>query len=81
MEQIIRLEAETGSWEYLGTVVQNGVEFIALQPLDGAGRVGFFLCEGGAYLRVADAEAERVLSRRFRQAAMEEARGRLREAR
>ena len=83
MEEIIRIDdgIGVGAWEYLGTVAQNGVEFIALQRLDGTGRVCFFLREGDAYLRVTDAEAERTLSRRFRQTAMEEARGRLREAR
>ncbi|MBQ2675108.1 MAG: hypothetical protein IJG07_10595 [Prevotella sp.] len=68
-------------WEYLGTVVQNGVEFIALQPLDRTSSVCFFFCDAGQYRRVADTETERAVSRQFRQAVMEDARDRLREAR
>ena len=62
MEDIIRMGDVNGmsGWEYLGTVVQNGVEFIALQPLDGTSRVCFFFCDAGQYCRVADAETENV---------------------
>lgn len=69
MEDIVR----TGEWEYLGTVAQNGVQFIALRPLEGDGQVGFFRCEAGQYRRVADAVTERTVARRFRQAAAQEA--------
>lgn len=83
MEDIIRMGDVNGisGWEYLGTVVQNGVEFIALQPLNGTSRVCFFFCDAGQYCRVVDAETERAVSRQFRQAAMEDACDRLREAR
>lgn len=83
MEDIIRMGDVNGAsdWEYLGTVVQDGMEFVALQLLDGTSRVCFFLCDAGLYRRVADAEMERAVSRQFRQAAMEDARDRSREAR
>ena len=83
LEDIIRMGDvnRASDWEYLGTVVQNGMEFVALQPLDGTSRVSFFLCDAGQYCRVADAETERAVSRQFRQAAMEDARDRSREAR
>lgn len=77
MKDVVRM----GDWEYLGTVVQNGVEFIALQPLDGTSRVCFFLCDAGNYRRVVDEDTERAVSWRFRQVAMEDARNREKEAR
>lgn len=83
MEDIIRMGDVSGAsaWEYLGTVVHSGMEFVALQPLDGTSRVCYFLSDAGQYRRVADAETERAVSRQFRQAAMEDARDRPREAR
>lgn len=82
MEDIIRMGNVSGAsdWEYLGTVVHSGKEYVALQPLDGTSRVGFFLCDAGKYSRVADAETERAVSRQFRQAATEDACDRPREA-
>lgn len=77
MKDIIRMS----DWEYLGTIVQGGVEYVALQPLAGAGGVRFFSCEAGEYRRVEDPDTERAVSRLFRRAALERQSEGLREAR
>lgn len=77
MTDIIRMN----DWEYLGTIMQEGAEYVALRPLDGTGKVYFFTCEGREYHRLADADKESTVFLQFRQAAMNLAREALREAR
>lgn len=72
---------QMGDWEYLGTVVQNGIEFIALQPLDGTSRVCFFLCDAGNYRRVVDENTERIVARQFHWVEIENERNREKEVR
>ena len=72
MNNIIRLvdKSEMENFEYLGTVMFDGKQYIALLPLEsGSGRAGLYVCDAdGNYTRIADRKTVLVVSQRFREA-------------
>ena len=63
-------KSEMKNFEYLGTVMHDGVQYIALLPLgSSSGRASLYICDAdGIYTRIADRKTVLAVSKRFREA-------------
>ena len=70
MNNIIQLvdKFEMENFEYLGTVIHDGVQYTALLPLkENSSRASLFICDAeGIYNRIADRKTVTAVSREFR---------------
>ena len=67
-------KSEMENFEYLGTVMHDGVQYIALLPFgNSSGRASLYICDAdGIYTRIADRKTVLDVSQKFREAEIDE---------
>lgn len=76
MNNVIQLvdKSEMENFEYLGTVMHDGKQYIALLPLgSNSGRADLYICDAdGNYTRIAERKTVLAVAQRFRETEIDE---------